>query len=725
MAAQTGGAFYYRLMTHISIYKDAKDTTSTNQIPLLAFLTDIQSGRWQDAVLKIRTIEDKDVRKLEKTKLPSVTISGIFSKRTDSDLKIHSGFIAIDLDNLSNEVEGTRELLKQDQYVYACFTSVSGSGLCVLFKIDGDKHREAFDGIADYLIKKYQLIVDPTGVNQSRLRFVSYDPDLFINEDCLKFKKYLPKSKPRKITATIFVQSEFDEVIKQMVDASVSCVEDYRDWRDIAFGLADQFGEAGRRYFHALSSCSSKYEQSMCDRQYSHAIARNGKQINKITIATIYWFAKQAGINTYSEKTAKIAAATRAGKKAGLDAKTIAYNLAEYDDITGVDDMIQQAMASDIPDEGSLVNNIRMWLKHSQNLKRNCITRKIENHGKEVDDIMLNTMFLNANIIYPRLTYDLFTRVIFSANTPDYNPIKNYIESIQWDEYLRIEQLAKCINSTTGTFDWRYRMLMKWMVGIIHSVYGGKNELNFIFVGAKNTGKTEFFRRLLPDHLQRYFAESQLNRGKDDEILMCEKLIIFNDEYGGKNRNDERNEKRLMASDEFSLREPYGKSNVTLKRLATLCGTCNERDVLDDPTGNRRIIIMEAAGRFDYELYNSIDKQQLFAEARAIWMDGERPELDDEDIVELESTTDGQYSRVSFEQEMIQQYFLPPGKCEPWDFMTTTQIKNELERHTKEKININKLGARLRKLGYNRVVKDNRYGYDIATPPPNVVTPIK
>ncbi len=724
MAAQTGGAFHYLTMTHISIYKDVKDTTSPDKISLLSFLNDVQSGRWQDEVLKIRTIEDKEVRRLEKTKLQSVTISGIFGKRTDNDLKLHSGFIAIDIDNLGNEVEGTRELLRHDPYVYSAFTSVSGSGLCVLFKIDGEKHREAFEGIADYLIKKYQIIVDPSGINQSRLRIVSYDPDLFINEDCLKFKKYLPKPKARKITATIFVQSEFDEVIKKMVDANVSCVEDYRDWRDIAFGLADQFGEAGRHYFHALSSCSAKYEQSMCDRQYSHAIARNGKQTNKITIATIYWFARQAGINTYSEKTAKIAAATRAGKKAGLDAKVIAMNLAEHENITDADKVIQQAFENDIPDEGSLVNNIRMWLKHTQDLKRNSITRKIENHGKEVDDTMLNTMFLNANIIYPRLTYDLFTRVIFSANTPDYNPIKLYIESVEWDEYLRIEQLAKCINSTTGSFEWRYRMLMKWLVGIIHSVYGGKNELNFIFVGAKNTGKTEFFRRILPDHLQRYFAESQLNRGKDDEILMCEKLIIFNDEYGGKNRNDERNEKRLMASDEFSLREPYGKSNVTLKRLATLCGTCNERDVLDDPTGNRRIIIMEAAGKFDYELYNSINKQQLLAEARAIWMDGERPILDDEDIIELEATTDGQYSRVSFEQEMIQKYCLPPEKVGPWDFMMASEVKLYLEQHTKEKINVNKLGARLRKLGYERIVKESRYGYKIAGLPPIVVTPV-
>lgn len=63
---------------------------------------------------------------------------------------------------------------------------------------------------------------------------------------------------------------------------------------------------------------------------------------------------------------------------------------------------------------------------------------------------------------------------------------------------------------------------------------------------------------------------------------------------------------------------------------------------------------------------------------------------------------------------MILQYFLPPDKTNPWDFMTTTQIKIYLENHTREKININKLGSRLRKIGYNRKGKGSVYGYDIA-----------
>ena len=700
---------------NISIYKNIHDSKSQERIPLDIFLENIKNGYWQDIVLPIRVKNNEDEIKQAKSQVPYVTISGVFGEtRNRENLKIHSGFIAMDIDKLGNEVNGTLQLLQQDVYCYSAFTSISGTGVCALFKIDSERHADAFLGIADYLLKKYQIIVDPSGKDTCRPRFISFDPELFINDKALLFKKYLPKEKKRKIVSTIFVQSEFDEVVKKMVDANVSCVEDYRDWLTVSFGLADQFGEAGRQYFHQLSSCSSKYETSMCDRQYTHAIKREGRNGSKITIATIYYFAKQAGINVYSEKTKKIASVTSSQKRAGLDADKIIENLKKFEGIQDADAIVKQAFASNVDTEGCLVDNIRVWLRHNFNLKKNVITRKIEDDGNVLEETDFNTMFLDAKILFDDLNFDLFMRVVLSRNTTEYNPIMDFIKSIEWDGEERINQLGACITSNTGTLEWRCLMVRRWYIGIIASIFGYVNELNFILVGGKNTGKTKFFKYLLPQEFQSYFAMSQLNRGKDDEILMCEKILILNDEYGGKNKMDERNEKRLMASDYFSLRVPYGKMNETIRRIATLCGTCNEIEVLDDATGNRRIIVMQSSGKFNYQLYNSLDKYQLLAEAYQLYLYGERPEFSNEEIELLEANTDGEYSKVSFEQEMLRQYFESPEKTNPWDFMTTSQIKLILESHTKEKININKLGAQLRKLGYIRSKKNGIYGYDIA-----------
>ena len=701
--------------TSISIYKNIYQNQSKELIPIDIFLESIRSGKWQDIVLKIRCIQDHAERKAAKEKMPYVTLSGMFTKeRKAAELTNHSGFIGMDIDNIASELEGLRNMLSSDPYVYSIFTSVSGTGLCVIFKIDSEKHLDAFNGIADYLIKKYQIVIDPSGKDVSRPRYVSFDPYLHINEKAVVFKKYLLKEKKRKITSSIFVKTEFDEVVNKMVNQGVSCVDDYRDWLAVGFGLADHFGEAGRGYFHLLSSVSNKYEASMCDRQYTHCL-RQPQNTGKITIATIYWFAKQAGINIYGEITKKIAAATSTGKAAGLDAVTIAKNLKQFEGIENVDEIINQAFTANnsFTHGESMVENVRMWVRHNYNVKRNMITRKLEINSIELEETDINTMFLDAKIIFEDLDYALFSRVLLSHNTQDYNPVKELIESCEWDNINRIDQIGACITSETGTIEWRCKMVRKWYCGMLYAIYGGTNELNLILVGGKNTGKSEFFKRILPEELKPYFSISQLNRGKDDEILMCEKILILNDEYGGKNKMDERNEKRLMASDYFSLRRPYGKGNETIRRTATLCGSCNERDVLDDPTGNRRIIVMEASGKFNYALYNSLDKYQLLAEALQIVKNGERPQLTDEDIIILESITDGAYSKVSIEAELIQQYYHTPDKAQPWDFLTATQIKTYLENHTKTNLNINRIGAQLRKLGYERCVERGRYGYNI------------
>ena len=174
----------------ISAYKNVHDSNDQD-VALDSFLNGIKSGAWQDQVLKVRTIHDKKERAAEKQKCPLVTISGSFQERKDAAIRKHSGFIAIDIDNIEN-ANTTKEILSHDAYIFAAFVSISGNGLCCLFKIDGTRHADAFESIAAYLYETYQIIVDQSGKNVSRARFVSFDPFIHINEKAITFKKYLP-----------------------------------------------------------------------------------------------------------------------------------------------------------------------------------------------------------------------------------------------------------------------------------------------------------------------------------------------------------------------------------------------------------------------------------------------------------------------------------------------------------------------------------------------------
>lgn len=695
----------------ISIYDNIHQNKGNQTVPLDLFLTDVKEGRWQDIVNKVRIIHDHDTRQNEKKKLPYVTISGYFGKeRAAAQLSKHTGFIGMDIDNIGGELNGTKVLLSKDPYVYSIFMSVSGTGLCVIFKIDPEKHLEAFLGIADYLLKNYQIVVDPSGKDVSRARFVSYDPDLYLNESAVTFKKYLPKQKKRKITSTIFVKSEFDAVVEQMVRNNVSCVEDYRDWLSIGFGLADHFGEAGRTYYHQLSSCSDKYEPSICDRQFTHCLRSNGST-GKVTIATIYWFAKQAGINIYTEKTKKIASVTSTQKKAGLSAEQIAANLEKFEGISkqDADDIIKQAFQANtnFGSGESLVESIRAYVRHQLQLRRNAITRKIEYEGQPIDDIKLNTFYLDAKIIQPELNFELFSKVVFSDNTPTYHPIKEWFELHKDHQYTGdpISEVFSTIKTNEDAVYWG----KKWFVSLVASVYGQHSPLMLILAGEKQgTGKTEFFRRLLPSELRQYYAESKLDAGKDDEILMTQKWIIMDDEMGGKSKRESKRLKELTSKQTFTLREPYGKTNVDLERLAVLCGTTNDLEILNDPTGNRRLIPIQVES-INFEAYNAVNKADLLAQAYKLYNDGFDWQISRLEAEMMASGND-KFEEQSIERMLIQKLFMVPNDKSFSTDLTSSDIMIKLEAQTKQRLSLKRIGMELKSLGFRQRLTKTRSG---------------
>ena len=223
------------MKSKISYYNNIKEVKSKQTIDITEFLYHVKHGKWQSISEQVSIIQDHVKRREKKAEIaPYVTISGYFENERAADkLSLHSNFIGMDIDDIPEELENIKHLLKNDPYVYAIFNSISGNGICVLFRIDGGRHIDAFYSIGDYLLKNYQLIIDQSGKDVSRARYVSYDPDLHINEKAPIFKKYLPKPKKqlqKTKLKTIFVETEFDDIIKQMVDKNVNCVESYYEW---------------------------------------------------------------------------------------------------------------------------------------------------------------------------------------------------------------------------------------------------------------------------------------------------------------------------------------------------------------------------------------------------------------------------------------------------------------------------------------------------------------
>jgi predicted P-loop ATPase len=679
-------------------------------------LRKIKNGEWQDIALKIMAEKDKDVRNELKKYVPYFTPSGKFEHRKASGLIAHSGLIGIDIDEVEN-IEAVRQILKADDYTYAVFKSISGYGLCVLVRIEPDKHKEAFEALSKYYFEILRHPIDPSCKDVSRARFVSYDPDLYVNHSAKVFKKYLAK----KITNTakplnfIHTQSKFEKVMER-IDTDIT--GNYHQWRDIGFAIASEFGESGRGYYHHISSYSPTYDAKTCDKQYTYCCRPyNGG----IKIGTFYYYAKLNGIDVSDQTEAMIAKIAYFAKEGGrnkesvkgiLELKGVEYNEEVVDAVFQSKDYnptVNESGKSELN-----IEEVELWLSSNYNIRKNEITRAYELDLKPLETEDFNSIFIAAKKTFERLSREIFDTIIFSNFTPKYNPVRDYFNSIVWDGKDRIDELCKSITSNTGTFEFRKRMLTKWLLGIIEPVYLQEpNILMLVLAGKKQgTGKSWFFRNLLPKPLKNYFAVSQLDQGKDDYILLTQKLLILDDEYSGKSKKDSKQLKYILSANQFDLREPYGKKNVTLQKIATMAGTSNDIQILNDPTGNRRIIVFEVIERCKFDLYNQIDKEQLFAQVLALHERGERSLLQEADIDALARYTGGEFEESCVEKELLMEFYQPAEDSDYNKiFLTTTQIKVRLELNTHQRLNINRLGMELKAAGFERKKVKGNYGY--------------
>lgn len=138
-------------------------------------------------VEQIRSTPGKEARDELKKNLPVVLFGGEFSARLDSALKKYSRLVILDFDDCN--VRTKREELILLPYIYSVWLSPSGDGLKALVKVATDNHRGHF-----IALKKEIEGVDGSGVNESRACFVSYDPNLYLNESSEIYTKVVEQA---------------------------------------------------------------------------------------------------------------------------------------------------------------------------------------------------------------------------------------------------------------------------------------------------------------------------------------------------------------------------------------------------------------------------------------------------------------------------------------------------------------------------------------------------
>jgi predicted P-loop ATPase len=357
----------------------------------------------------------------------------------------------------------------------------------------------------------------------------------------------------------------------------------------------------------------------------------------------------------------------------------------------------------------NVVADAEKFIYYTYELRKNQITGDLEIDGRSISNVDLNTIIIACKKKFPKISSQTVGEILYSNSTPSYDPFKIFFDGAPEGHYFgNLEKLIASIETDTpnhGLF------IKKWMVGMVRSAYEGKHSpLCLILCGGQNTGKTEWFRRLLPPELSDYFAECKFDYGKDDEALMAKKLILLDDEMSGKSKTEEAQLKNRTSKQSITLRLPYDKIPTTLNRISMLCGTTNETDVLSDPTGNRRFLPINVT-KINHEHFNSINKANLLHECLHELRVGYNPDLTKEDIEVLNNSTQG-FEATCPVEETIDVLFRPTTSGDfKIEYLTGTQIMNSVNGEILGRPTVlKKIKSTLLKLGYGNPTKTTRHG---------------
>ena len=240
---------------------------------------------------------------------------------------------------------------------------------------------------------------------------------------------------------------------------------------------------------------------------------------------------------------------------------------------------------------------------------------------KPVDERVLNSLVLDLHHEGIDVWNVDVLRYLRSERMPKYNALSEFADKIdhtEWDGRDRISELADTVPCRAQEL-WR-QWLGRWLMGVYMQWRPYLDDHPFgnavvpLLVGPQGWGKSRFCRRLLPTELQCGYTDSLLLTNKRDVLTAMSQMLLINlDEFNQYSPQVQSGFlKNVVQLSSVKVKPPYGTRQVEMPRLASFIATSNQADILADPSGSRRFIVIELTAPIDdaYEL----DHLQLFAQ---------------------------------------------------------------------------------------------------------------
>jgi putative DNA primase/helicase len=168
----------------------------------------------------------------------------------------------------------------------------------------------------------------------------------------------------------------------------------------------------------------------------------------------------------------------------------------------------------------------------------------------------------------------------------NYHPVKEYLESLEWDGVKRAEELFIKYLSAEDNIYTR-EATKKALLAAVKRIYepGCKFDQMIVLVGPQGIGKSLILKKLGRD----WFNDKlQDIKGQKAYEALEGKWIVEIGELAAMNKEDRNNIKNFFTSQIDTYRKAYARNVTDNPRTCIFIGTTNEGDFLNDPTGTRR-----------------------------------------------------------------------------------------------------------------------------------------
>lgn len=690
----------------VSIFKNFNEVVENQKI--IEVLNDIKTGKYINVITYLRkSLAESKMEAYERAKksLPAFTPSASFKGgRKLEFVTAYTQIVVLDIDKLSKEqLTNAKALAKETPYTFASFVSPSGNGLKIFVRVNSsqENHKEAFLALQKFYEEFLGLPIDKSGKDVTRLCFVSFDRDLYLNENATVY----PVISTEDLTPYI---EQSEEVIQENTTIASN-----------GFSTEKFSNDYLTVYEHCVRFTEKKESYINGNRNnFVHLLACNlNRKGVPLPMAMGYI------LSDYNYDAKEVATTVNSAYNNTHEHNKSTLSISPNGEISEQSKSIKSSEddTDEEEEKPSFIDRLETFLNFRYSFRYNVVSGKLEYKvakgtlWKPVTDFVENSILREILKAKVKCNINTLRNLLRSDYCEQFDPFKDYFDNLpnNEDETDYITELANTITTTKQDL-WQV-CFKKWFVAMVACVTNEKetNQTVIVFSGKQGLGKTTWIEKLIPKPLKDYMFSGTINpNNKDTLIHLAECMLINLDELENLNRTEIGTLKELITKTHIRMRKAYGHNNETLPRRASFAGSVNTAQFLNDTTGSRRFLCFEVE---HIEYTHNIDINLAYAQAIQLYKNGFRFWFNQEEIKEINQNNE-QYQARSPEEELLLTWFEIADRETANNFINTTQIAAKLAE--KAKLNITdgtvmKLGKALKKHGYLRLSKKNGYVYAV------------